>query len=473
VAVFAAQMAAAAEPLFVSRLADAWANAPPSEVRCVSTFVNRLKANQCEKEARRLIPALLDACRPTKDGWLAVASLLYLGELAPENIVDVIRVADFGQAPNRALKFGTRLDFVPEAQRAFRETLRDRLADGSLNRYLLTWLLQTAPVEIRGARWDELVAWLAKEEHKSVTDVRVKVMDLLQRQNAELDAKRLAVARDIRDWLSGESPVQKRATDVRGKYLDFLCWPRGKPDKKADRIGPYDLLDDCDLEIKNEFAGARAQAADATLVWLNEPEGRDDTLVRTKFLEFLLAMPAREEPFHYLRSEVATQTWHWLNREGVDSTDVRTKYLQFLWAMQSDEEPFASLRPEVASETVGWLQHRTDAADTQEVLGALLDVACGYGEVSFVHSVINLALEAMRDHAPGTKPTRHQNIVQRLIKLLRRRPDAFAAALGREKQRAVSHAVNVFKERNPGALSGTVGQAPRRRTHGSPSSRWR
>jgi hypothetical protein len=267
--------------------------------------------------------------------------------------------------------------------------------------------------------------------------------------------------RDVRDWLSGPEPVQRSATDVRGKYLDFLCWPRGKPERKAHSIGPCEPLEDSCPEIKRELVAARAQAAKTTWAWLKDVEGRDDTLVRTKYLEFLLAMPDGEPPFNCLRPEVAIETWRWLNEEGRRSTDVRTKYLQFLWATTSDDQIFESLRHDVASGTLEWLELRRNAPDIQEVLGALLDVTCHFGSTNFVDRVIDVALEAIRHFPPGAKPTRHQNIIQRLIKLLERRRELSSDYP--DKTLAAWRAINEFKKRNPDALSSRPAKISRQR----------
>ena len=332
------------ELTFLQNFVDAICVNPLNDIRDLSSVVNVLQANKLQDAAKRLIPDLKLKAVASADGWLAASSLLFLGEPPPKNFASIIRTADFTIASNRALKFGMEIGRLrlTEELAVYHDKLLDMLAEGNLPCYLLTWLLglgRTGNIIIN-TRWKELHNWLDKEENMHVTDVRVKIMGLLQRQDERLDDIRLDFMREIRDWLISH----KEAKDVRTKYLETLRWPWGRPDKETAQWVRDGLELRTTTSIKRTLEQLRREAAETFYAWLNSPNGEE-------------------------------------------STDVRAQYLIFIWAMPN-EAFFKEYRNKMAKETLIWLKGKKNHLRTGNVLAALVEEAGGDNEID-----VNLRIE--------------------------------------------------------------------------------
>src|SRR5262249_8916140 len=158
-------------------LVDAWAQDVPDDLRHQSALVNMLIRFNCGDAATPLIEVLRARVMRSARGWLAVSSLLRLGQPLPDNIEDIIAAADFSCAPNRELKFFNELAQQRQAAlQACWNNLRSRLQEGGVNPYLVTWLLTQRPAdgdsrkhEVAHTLIQDLLSWLAWGDNADAT----------------------------------------------------------------------------------------------------------------------------------------------------------------------------------------------------------------------------------------------------------------------------------------------------------------
>lgn len=376
---------------FVQRFIQELIVKPPEDACHISAVAYTLQANRCIKKAQLLIPILQSRVTETPDGWLVAASLLYIGENLTKDLTNVIKVANFTLAPNRALKFGRSLKDYRRVDdlKVFHSKLLDLLSRGDLTSYLLTWLLEGKEGNyiIRNC-WKELRNWLIKEHNRNVTDVRVKIMEKLQQQNEHMDCIRLYFITEIRDWL--DSHVG--AKDVRTKYLDFLHWPWGKPGK----IDCW-MRDGFDLCIKTSIKPAllelRKEATVTFFNWLNSPNGRNNTDVRTQYLVFLMAMP-NDCLFKKYRIMAIEKTFTWLQHD--TSPRKRDVLAALVDVVGRDDDTDAEIKADIIEFAINYVTKREYNRSDQAIVQSLKNVAIRC-DVSLISERGKLAVKKAND----------------------------------------------------------------------------
>lgn len=369
-----------------SLLAKSWAARRSGDLRHLSSLANMLWRFDCASAARQLHGVLRAQATEGAHGWLALSTLLHLGQALPDSIEGVLLAADFSWAPHRAVKFFKELRRSrPADLPACRANLRERLGEGEVSPYLVTWVInQEQREQLEHARdWRSLqhllrdvLSWLSRSSNREATDVYVKLIDLAQElPGTGCDDARRDLGIAIKAWLSETKAAGAGA--VWTKYLHFLRWPRGAP------VGtPHQI--DALVEFSQETKGA-----------LNE-----------------------------LRAWAVRDAWRWLcGGTGEDSTDVRTQYLRFLWTMDNIAAA-VEMRREVADRTLRWLRERGDTR-VRDVWSAFLGVLAAGGFENTAIDALEFWVERVSERSLEKSD---QAVVQELPRLLRTYASVFAAS---------------------------------------------